>query len=481
MQRSVLLALAAGMVVGPGACSSHAGQAPRVATGAVAHLICAQAFVSGENPDRIYADTFKPLPGMWLLDWGMRYDVDAAHREVRTRFAGGFESRAVYRDGIGCTNVQGDGPLDRIPPEDSAALESATAPLLPEIAGPEIVEPADPRLRTALDREFTEADHPPYRRTKAVVVVHDGRVIAERYAPGYGIETPILGNSITKSVTNALIGILVRDGRLSVDKPAPVAAWADPGDPRHNITLDQLLRMQSGLALGDSLGGGLSSLWNPSVRMLFVERDMAGFAESAALEATPGTLWNYSDGNYLILSRIIRDAVGGHMADVLRFAHRELFDPLGMRHAVLQFDATGTPQGANSMLATARDWARFGMLYLDDGVIAGRRILPEGWVGYSARPTPDAWIGYGAGFWTNLDDSFGAQNRRRLGMPADAFLAKGKFGQHVIIVPSARLVIVRLGVTHGWEDIDGVSRLTADVIAALDGPSGRVSLGDRIR
>jgi CubicO group peptidase (beta-lactamase class C family) len=205
---------------------------------------------------------------------------------------------------------------------------------------------------------------------------------------------------------------------------------------------------------------------------------MAGFAESFGLATAPGSAWNYHDGNYLILSRLIRDAAGGAAADVVRFARRELFDPLGMHNVTLEFDATGTPEGSAQMLASARDWARFGMLYLDDGVVGGKRILPEGWVNYSAALTPGGWVGYGAGFWTNRGDSYGADYRIKYGWPRDAFFAKGTMGQYVIIVPSERLVIVRLGISPNWPpEGDGAFRLVGDVVAAIG--KGRVAAGNQ--
>jgi CubicO group peptidase (beta-lactamase class C family) len=137
-----------------------------------------------------------------------------------------------------------------------------------------------------------------------------------------------------------------------------------------------------------------------------------------------------------------------------------------MRNVTLEFDATGTPEGSSQMLASARDWARFGALYLDDGMIGGKRILPEGWVNYSAAPTQSAWVGIGAGFWTNRGYSYGAKYRTSLGWPVESFYASGTFGQYVIIVPSERLVIARLGTSGNRYDIEGVSRLVADVIAA---------------
>jgi CubicO group peptidase (beta-lactamase class C family) len=444
----------------------RAHDAPRVATGFISHTLCSAAFVSDVDPDRVFAETVDAMPGVNLIVWAIGYRIDRKAKQATVTLFGGAKSRAVYRDGLGCILAHGDEAFDASRPPGNGEAQSA---LLPEIAGPAPVETQNPQLAAALDRAFAEPEKPPFRHTNAIVVVKDGHIVAERYAPGYGIETPILGYSATKSVTSALIGILVRQGRLALDQPAPVAAWQNPGDPRHAITIEQLLRHTSGLAMGSSLNASLASAFAPVNRMKFIERDMAGFAESAGLETAPGSTWNYHDGNFLILSRLIRDAVGGHAADVLRFAREQLFGPLGMRHVTLEFDASGTPEGSSQMLASARDWARFGMLYLNDGVAGGKRILPEAWVDYSASPTPGGWVGIGAGFWTNRGDSFGANYRIDHGWPRDAFFAKGTMGQYVIVVPSERLVIVRLGISPNWPDVDGVSRLVSDVVAATGG------------
>lgn len=456
--------------VGLGACGGRPDDALRVATGAVSHFLCQGTFGSGEAPEQVYADTFRPIGAMALLDWGLSHEVDRSAREVRTTFIGGFQSRSAFVEGSGCRMLHGAA----VPAEGPLHDRAGSGPsLLGEIAGPGIVEPADPRLRAALDRAFAEPAEPPFRRTKAVVVVHDGRVIAERYATGYGIDTPILGNSLTKSAVNALAGILVRQGRLDMMAPAPVAAWADKADPRHAITPDDLLRMRSGLDLGDSTTAGLASLWSPSNRMLFLESDMAAYAANQPLLSPPGTSWTYADASTLLLSRVLADRMGGTAADFRAFAQRELWGPLGMDNVLFGVDAAGTPVGAVSMLAPARAWARLGLLYLNDGMAGSERLLPPGWVDYSKAPTPGARIGYGAGFWTNKGDSFGARNRIGLGMPADAFFGRGMFGQFMIVVPSARLVIVRLGVTHGSQEIEGVSALVAEVIQALPGAAGK--------
>lgn len=452
---------------------ARASDLPKVATGFVASVLCSETFVSGQPPDRIFAQTVAAMPGAGLVSWALDYKVDRERREVAVTLFGVGRSHAIYRDGLGCYLDHG-GPVVEASVSSTDAGQGRT--LLPEIAGRSIVAPGNSDLAAALDRAFAEPDQPPSRHTRAVVVVKDGRVIAERYAEGYGIATPLLGFSMTKSVMSALTGILVRKGVLKPDQPAPVAAWQSPGDPRGAITIDHLLRHTAGLAIGSSLQASLASALEPVNRMKYVEPDMAAFAESFKLETTPGTAWNYNDGNVIILGHILRDTAGGRPADLLRFARQELFGPLGMRHVTLEFDAAGNPEGSSQMLASARDWARFGLLYLNDGVVGGRRILPEGWVSYSATPTPQGWVGYGAGFWTNQGDSRGATNRIEHGMPRDAFFAKGTIGQYVVIVPSARLVIVRLGRSPNWPpESDGVYRLVSDVIAATGGlaPSDR--------
>jgi CubicO group peptidase (beta-lactamase class C family) len=461
MRRSisvVLLATAPTLLLG---CSSL-DQATDVAAGYVSHQLCSATFVSRIDPEQYYRESIAPVLAPVGFLSGHRIDRERA--QVSASFSGLAQARAIDRGPLGCLVLHGEPPA----PVSLPAHVPAT-PLLPDIAGPAIVEPAQPALQQALDRIFAETAAPPHRNTKAVVVVHNGRVIAERYAPGYAIDTQVIGWSATKSVTNALIGILVRQGRLSVEGPAPIAAWADPKDPRHAISIDNLLRMNSGLDIGDSLTARASTAFDPSAYMVFGVRDMAAFAEQAPLKAAPGTEWNYTNGNTLLLSKIIRDRTGGDAASVLAFVRRELFDKLGMRHVTLEFDAAGTPIGSSHMLASARDWARFGLLYLNDGVVAGERLLPPGWVDYSAAPTPGSeQYGYAAGFWTNRGDGEGQRYRIARGIPADAFFARGAMGQYVIVVPSQHLVVARFGSAFTpRDDMDVVARLVADVIAAM--------------
>jgi CubicO group peptidase (beta-lactamase class C family) len=444
--------------------AARARDVPKVATGFVANVVCTETFVSGLDPARVFTETTAAMPGVGLITWALDYQVDRVRKDVTVTLFGLGKSHAVYRgEGLGCYLDHGGKAVDiSLPPVE-------IKPLLPEIADPAIVVSQSPQLVAALDRAFAEPDKATPRNTRAIVVMKDGRVIAERYADGIGIDTPLLGFSATKSVMSALAGILVRKGALDLNKPVPIAAWQGADDPRSAITLDHLLRHTAGLALGSSLSASLASALEPVNRMKFMEANMAAYAESIPLETAPGTAWNYHDGNTVILAHVIRQAAGGSASDLMRLARQELFGPLGMRHVALEFDASGNAEGSSQMLASARDWARFGQLYLNDGMAGGKRILPEGWAKYSATPTPTAWVGQGAGFWTNLGDSFGAAYRTEHGWPRDTFFAKGTIGQYAIVVPSERLVIVRLGRSPNWPpEADGVFDLVRDVVAATN-------------
>jgi CubicO group peptidase (beta-lactamase class C family) len=456
MHRSIVLVAAPILLSG---CATF-DRATGVATGFVSHQLCSAAFVSKVEPEAFYRESIAPSLGP--AEFLVSHRVDRERAQVTASFAGLATSTAAYRGELGCLVQRGE------PAAPVALPQASPAPaLLPPIAGPEPVEPADPALRAALDRAFEERPSPPLRQTHAVVVVRDGKVIAERYAPGYSMDTELPGWSLTKSVTNALLGILVRQGRIAAQGPAPIAEWRAPGDPRHAISIDNLLRMKSGIDCGQSLTSSARTAFDPSAHLVFGEHDMAAFAASLPLKAAPGSEWTYTNCNTLLLSRIIRDQAGGDAAGVMAFARRELFDKLGMRHVTLEFDATGTPIGASHMFASARDWARFGLLYLNDGVVGGQRILPQGWVDYSAMMTPGSEeYGYAAGFWTNRGPGDGARYRVARGIPADAFMARGAYGQYIVVVPSQKLVVARFGTALDWRnDLDGVARLVADVIA----------------
>jgi CubicO group peptidase (beta-lactamase class C family) len=439
------------------ACASSPTDLLREATGSVSQNLCTKTLASTLSPEAVMREHLLPEPGMRAIAWGLRYEVDREAGEVRASVFGGSASRSVFHAGRGCTLV------DRSTEAPAALTPLAHTPaLLPEIAATEIVTPQDPRLVAALDAAFAEPDRGGPRNTQAIVVVRSGRIIAERYAPGLNTDTPLLSHSIAKSVVNALVGVLVRDSAMRVEDAAPVALWR--GDGRGAITIDNLLRMNAGFGFDE--GGGASI----ATHIWYTEPDTALAAARAEPETTPGAQWGYCSRCYILLSRAIGDTVGGGPQGVRDFAQREVFDPLGMHSVTLEFDAAGTMMGANSMLATPRDWARFGLLYLHDGVVGERRILPEGWVDYATRPTGEA--GYGAGFWLNTTDAEIADWRMRWGIPGaprDAYMARGYMGQYVVIVPSEDLVVVRFGQSHARaSDVASVGQLVRDIIAARD-------------
>jgi hypothetical protein len=223
--------------------------------------------------------------------------------------------------------------------------------------------------------------------------------------------------------------------------------------------------MAAGLPADETAGG-----WDAATRMWYDERDMAGFAAQVRTVAPPGTVWHYANRGTMVLSRLVRDAAGGDAAAVRAWSQRELFGPAGMRDVTLTFDAAGTPLGSSQFFASARDWARFGQLYLDDGHAAdGRAVLPPGWVRRARTATLDA--GYGAGFWLNQTDAHNEFGGRwgLPGAPADAFFGRGHLGQFVVVVPSRQLVVVRLGLSHKPDgEITSVGRLVAEVVRAVD-------------
>lgn len=456
-----LVLLAAGLAALQGCASFRVDKAAQTASGFASQLLCDDVFITGRDPQAVIDERIRPLPGMSLVNWAMSYRVDRERREAEVRIAGGFASRARLREGHGCTALPAGEPdfepaAGRDEPIAAAELPAATL-------GPATTA----RLRDVLAQAIDDPERSRRHRTKALVVLQDGRLVGEHYASGYGAATPVLGFSMSKSLTQALVGILVRQGRLSLDQPAPVPQWQSPGDPRQAITIDQLLRQTTGLDSRQDNSG-----FDRSSQVMYSVRDKAAAFASDPLRAAPGTQWAYSDANYMLLSRIVRNAVGGDAEAVRRFARRELFAPLGMRQASIDLDATGTPIGSSHGIASARDWARFGQLYLDDGVAGGRRLLPEGWVRRAATPTLDT--GYGAGFWTNRKPGNVPCWGVPWGLPrapADAFFARGFMGQFTVVVPSLRLVVVRSSVSHQrGDDIEETDRIVGDVIAALEVP-----------
>ena len=264
---------------------SRPDRAIRIATGVVAHTICIKTFVSGLDPQAVFAE-ISERAGIRLLRHGLGFQLDRNARTIDVSTLGLFRSRAAFHDGLGCVEQHGSKPPYILRSDVEALRVPKTPAALPEIAGLAVVEPSDPALKAALDHAFEEPADPPLRRTKAVVVVRDGRVIAERYAAGVGVDTPLLGLSLTKSVVNALIGILTQQGLETPSMPAPIPEWHGADDPRREIEVEHLMRMTSGLDLDETNSG-----FDPASRM-FLQDDTAAYAVSSKMIAPLGTRWH---------------------------------------------------------------------------------------------------------------------------------------------------------------------------------------------
>lgn len=289
--------------------------------------------------------------------------------------------------------------------------------------------------------------------TRALLAVQGGRIVWEQSASGFDADSRFRSWSMAKSVTNALVGILVRDGKLALDAPAPVPRWQGASDPRRALTLRQLLTMTSGLDNADGDEAADSFI----ARLLFgdLSSDTAKAAERADLDYEPGKHWAYSTATTQILSGIVARTLGGGREGVRAFLARELIGPLGLTSFVLEFDPAETPLGGGYAWASARDWARLGLLYLRDGVWDGRRILPEGWVDFTRTVAPAENNGtYGAHFWISAKPAEDQFQPLRPGI--EAFQMNGNAGQFVVIVPDRDLVVVRLGEMHAttWPELN---------------------------
>jgi CubicO group peptidase (beta-lactamase class C family) len=294
--------------------------------------------------------------------------------------------------------------------------------------------------------------------TRALIVVQHGRIVFERYADGFGPDSRFHTWSMAKSYTQALAGILVGRGMLSLDERAPIPEWQSEGDPRRDITLRHLLNMTSGIDNGD-FGGDDDGAGDVVAQLLFGAgaSDLTAFAANHSAIHPPGSHWAYSTATSTLVAGIIGRAVGADAAERRAFIRAELLEPIGAANTVFEFDRAGHFLGGSHIYATARDFARFGLLYLRDGVWDQRRILPEGWVDFARTHAPAANNGtYGAHFWINLEPK---KNQFVLlpGAPTSVFEASGNAGQYVIIAPTHDVLIIRLGEMQAtnWNELNG--------------------------
>lgn len=436
----------------------YAWQALPIISAFGAKDLCTCVFLNGREAD----DVIRQELGAGLQSLGS-FDVNTNDSTVTGTVLGLAKRKAIYRKGLGCTLVSEISEEDlRAQKINLYTMAAANQDTIPWPMGNLIKPTIDTGiyvsvLKEAVDFAFTETDSARPINTRAVVILYNGEVIAERYAPGYDVNSRHMGWSMTKSITNAITGILTKDGRMKVFDPAPIPQWQN--DDRKHIALHNLLQASSGLKWEENYGGP-----SPATNMIFKKKDMGLYAMESPLESEPNTVFEYSSGTTNIISRLIREAIGDE--DYYKFYYRELFEKIGARSMVIEPDAGGTYVGSSFAWATARDWARFGLLYLNDGVFNQEQILPQGWVAYTTTPAMAAGRGeYGAQWWLNAGTIQNPDSRLYPDVPADSFQAEGFEGQFVFVVPSKKLVVVRLGLSQ-TNELD-MNRFVSLVIDAL--------------
>lgn len=420
-----------------------------IAAGYKAAITCSATFIGGRTEAQIAALELTGIyPEYETAVAALPARIDAAKGVVSVAFDPALPPRrAVYHPGTGCTNE----PIGAVAPT-SATRFTALGPR-PADPSPWPLGDALPRIAYPPMPAVTKALAGGYRgRTTGVVVLRGRRLIGEAYADGFGPFTAQRTWSVAKSITGTLVGIAVQRRAVAVAAPARIPEWAEApsGDPRRQITLDNLLRMASGLH-SDTAGNRTDAIY-------FGGTAVTEETVHWPLEAKPGTRFRYANNDILLAMRSLRAALGE--VQYRDFPARALFDRIGMKHTVAETDWRGNYISSSQVWTTARDLARFGLLYLDDGVWNGERVLPKGWRTYVTTPSgpqPASGFGYGASFWLT---------NKVPGVPADTFSANGNRGQYVVIVPSRGIVIVRRGEDPANNAFD-IASFTADVLTDL--------------
>jgi CubicO group peptidase (beta-lactamase class C family) len=407
----------------------------RVGAGYAAKIVCSNVFLAGRDADEVLRVDVQ-APGHPLLRL-MSVSIDEADNTVTAGLLGIFGRQTALMRGkdLGCSSVP-DGNIEAAKTAAPAAMPTATPlPDAPWPKGNRVEASQDPDLAAILtDPALTGPG------MRAVVVVRDGRIVGERYGERFSAETPLLGWSMAKTVTAAIIGTAVGGGKMAVADKGLFAGWADG---RATIGVADLMAMSSGLEFNEEYGDVTDV-----TRMLYLEPDMAAYAVAKPLAGEMGSVFSYSSGTTLMLSRLWQDRVGG---EAPAWPRTKLFAPIGMTSAVMEMDAHGTFVGSSYIYATARDWARFGQFLLQDGIWNGRAILPSGFVAWMREEAPASNGTYGRGqLWLRGPEGGLPSDEdpdAGFDLPDDIFWLEGHDGQSVAVIPSKSLVVVRMGLT----------------------------------
>ncbi len=454
-----------------GVAPAFADETPRTmnaqAAGYAAAFTCAASFnagrglsqIKGDELHRIYPDfrkAFAALPEPM---------IDRVHKRVSVRFADDMPPRiAQWRANLGCTQLPVGAKADvgailpRLALDAPAYDATQNWPQGDHLARPYLTDSAAGKaLKATVKSAFDRTRYGQGTETTAVLVIHDGQIIAERYRAGFDMHTPQRTWSVAKSIAVSILGIAVKDDLINVDAPANLPEWRSAGDPRAAITLQNLLHMASGLD-SNQRGNRTDAIYFGGGRVV----DNAG---RGGLEAPPGKRWKYANNDTMLSMRALRTAMNDDAA-YLAFPFTRLLWPLGMMHTTPETDWNGDFVLSSQVWTTARDLGRLGLLYLADGRWNGEQLLPKGWAKYVATPAPsqppkarangEPIPGYGAQFWL-----IGP----RLGLPKGSYAAMGNRGQYVVIIPARNMVIIRRGFDDNGGARFNIAKFAADILA----------------
>ncbi len=439
-----------------------------------AKMICSAIYVGKRDASGVVEADLVPHFDAYNapFDWDrFSFEIDEATQTVTTRY-GDQSRRARCHASQGCLILAEDSddifftPLD-VKPEvpDPATTHWPAGDVIDGGQLPANVDGA--ALEAALDWIFDDANHPAPIRTRAVLVVHQGQIVAERYAPGFGQDTRQVSWSMGKSITAALVGLLVGDGALELDAPAPVAEWSGADDPRREITVRHLLNMSSGLEVIRAKADNRPDLaWTSGDDHMLFYTDAINVFEHAVsfpLGSPPNTHWAYRNCDPMTLNKIVRETVEARGEEYLSFPQRALFDRISMGAVTLETDRWGNAINIGYDYLTPRDWGRFGLLHLHDGVWqpTGERILPEGWVDFVRTPAPaDPGKHYGGLFWLNAGGMWPD-------VPRDAYAPRGSRGQFATIIPSKDTIVVHMGLCVAEPFDPFLNRIVGRILQAI--------------
>lgn len=413
-----------------------------IANGYAAKKMCSCHFIAERSPESIQTSdlSFSPLNLTKTV-------LDASSKSATTSVFGMGSKTAVFKPNIGCVLLQGEDDYDvslNLPAYDIPSSEiwpKGSVSLDTKIKGVNYQ-----KLNQAIDAAFD-----PSNLTRAVVVIHRDTLIAEQYLDGFGRDTEILGWSMTKSVTSTLLGILAKDGRLDLNAKPQFTEWQN--DERKEIRLRHLLNMQSGLEFSE-----IYDEISDATNMLYGAEDVSDIPISNKAIAPPDSIWYYSSGTSNLLSKYLRNQFQSQ-EDYLKFPHERLFAKIGMSTAHLETDESGIYIGSSYLYATPRDWARYGLLYLNEGNWFGDQIIDTTWVDFSKSIASESGGIYGGHFWHNADHA------QFPDVPDDMFSANGFQGQRVWIFPSQDVVVVRMGLAG--DDVFDMNKFLSEVLESF--------------